>query len=268
MVSGVLMTVGAAGLLAAAMALAFLVRLRTGRSGWIDTIWSAAVGATGLLAVAAAEGGDPTRRAVAGLLVAVWSLRLAGHIGRRTRDAGDDPRYAALVEAWGDGWRRSLFLFLQAQAAAGLVLVAAIFLAARNPAPLSWFTDGAGLAIGLFGLGLEALADRQLRLWRAGVDRRGPAICAVGLWGWSRHPNYLGEMIFWAAWPLLAVDPARPGWALAAALAPMLMIHLLANVSGVPPLEAHMRRSRGAAWDAHCRRVPRLLPMPWSRRQQ
>ena len=249
-----------AALLAAAMTVAFLVRLRTGHSGWIDTIWSAAVGVAGLVAVAAAEGGDPVRRVVAGMLVAAWSLRLAGHIGRRTRHGGDDPRYAALVEGWGSSWRRSLFLFLQAQAAAGLVLVVAIFLAARNPAPLSWLVDGAALAIGLAGLGIETLADRQLRRWRAETGRSGAAICDVGLWRRSRHPNYLGEIVVWWAWPLFAFDPARPWWSLAAALAPLLMTHLLVNVSGIPPLEAHMRRTRGAAWDDHCRRVPRLLP--------
>ncbi len=246
--------------LAGAMTLAFGVRLRTGRSGWIDTIWSAAVGVAGLVAVAAAEGGDPGRRVVAGVLVAAWSLRLAGHIAGRTREGGDDPRYAALVEGWGASWRRSLFLFLQAQAAAGWVLVVAIFLAARDPAPMSWVADGLAVAIGLGGLAIEAVADRQLRQWRAAVDRRGPAICDVGLWGRSRHPNYLGEAIFWWAWPVLAFDPAQPWWGLFATLAPVLMAHLLVNVSGVPPLEAHMRRTRGAAWDEHCRRVPRLLP--------
>jgi steroid 5-alpha reductase family enzyme len=252
-----------AALVVAAMSVAFLVRLVTGRSGWIDTIWSASVGVAGLVAVAAAEGGDPLRRVVAGGLVAAWSLRLAAHIAHRTRAGGDDLRYAALIEGWGRSWRRSLFLFLQVQAAAGLVLVAAIAVAARNPAPVSWLTDGAALAVGVAGLAIEARADRQLRRWRAATG--GTAICAVGLWGWSRHPNYLGEAVFWWSWPLLAVDPARPWPALAAALAPLLMAHLLVNVSGIPPLEAHMRRTRGAAWDAHCRRVPRLLPRPCRR---
>lgn len=252
----------AAAILGSAMTAAFVVRLRTGLSGWIDTIWSAAVGAAGLVAVAMAEGGDPLRRAVAATLVAAWSLRLVGHIGRRTGEGGDDRRYAALVEEWGARWRRSLFVFLQAQAAAGVVLVAAIFLAARDPAPLSWLTDGLAVAVGMAGLSLEATADRQLRRWRATRDRSTPAICDVGLWGWSRHPNYLGEALFWWAWPLLAFDPSLPFATVAAALAPVMMAHLLANVSGIPPLEAHMRRSRGEAWDDYCRRVPRLLPWP------
>lgn len=247
-------------LLAAAMAGAFLVRLRTGRSGWIDTIWSVSIGAAGLLAVAMAEGGDPARRALAALLAAAWSLRLADHIGRRTRHGGDDPRYAALVEGWGASWRRSLFLFLQAQAAAGSVLVAAIFVAARNPTPFWWLTDGVAAAIGLTGIAIETVADRQLRRWRAEFGRAEASICAVGLWARSRHPNYLGEVIFWWAWPLFAFDPARPWWSLAAGLAPILMAHLLVNVSGIPPLEAHMRRTRGAAWNEHCRDVPMLLP--------
>jgi steroid 5-alpha reductase family enzyme len=267
MIPTLAMSVAIAGVVVAAMSLAFVVRLRTGHSGWIDTIWSAAIGAAGLLAVAAADGGDPIRRVMVGVLVAAWSLRLVAHIGRRTRHAGDDPRYAALVEGWGESWRGSLFLFLQAQAAAGLVLVAAIHLAARNPAPISWLTDGAALAVGLAGIAIETVADRQLRHWRAEVGPSGPSICAVGLWARSRHPNYLGEAIFWWAWPLFAFDPARPGWALVAALAPILMAHLLVNVSGIPPLEAHMSRTRGAAWDEYRRRVPMLLPSPGRRRR-
>jgi len=252
--------VAASAVLVAAMTCAFLVRLATGRSGWIDTIWSAAVGLAGLLAVALAGGGDPLRRAMVGAIVGLWSLRLAGHIFARTRGAGDDPRYAALVEGWGESWRRSLFGFLMAQAAAGAALAVAIGAAADKPASFPHGLDVAGIALAVFGLALETIADRQLRLWRRRRDALTPAICDVGPWAWSRHPNYLGEILFWWALPLIAVDPARPLWSLASLAAPVLMTHLLVNVSGIPPLEAHMARTRGQDWQNHCRRVPKLLP--------
>lgn len=250
----------ASAVLVAAMTFAFLVRLATGRSGWIDTIWSAAVGLAGLVAVALAGGGDPLRRATVGAIVLLWSLRLAGHILARTRGAGDDPRYAALVEGWGESWRRSLFGFLMAQAVAGAVLAVAIGSAADNRAPFASPLDFAGITLALAGLALEATADRQLRLWRRRRDAHTPAICDTGLWAWSRHPNYLGEILFWWALPLVAFDPSRPLWSLPALAAPVLMTHLLVNVSGIPPLEAHMARTRGKDWEGHRRRVPELLP--------
>jgi steroid 5-alpha reductase family enzyme len=246
----------AAALLVAAMALAFIVRLRTGRSGWIDTIWSAAVGLSGVAAVAVTPG-DPARRLLLGAVLLLWSARLAGHIGTRTHGAGDDPRYAALVAEWGDAWRGRLFWFLQAQAAAGWVLAVAVTIAAANPAPLQ-ITDALAVAIALAGIGLELTSDRQLRTWK--VAQKGRGVCDVGLWSISRHPNYLGETLFWCALPFFAFGADRLGWTLVTIAAPAMMAYLLTTVSGIPLLEAHMARTRGAAWEAYCRRVPKFLP--------
>jgi steroid 5-alpha reductase family enzyme len=262
LMTSTLITTGLLGLfLSAAMTFAFGLRLLTGRSGWIDTIWSGAVGLAGLLAVWGSLGaGISIRQACLAALIGLWSLRLAGHIGQRTMAAKDDPRYGALVAEWGPAWRWRLYLFLQAQAIAGLVLVGGVQAAALNGAPFSPLRDGLGLLIGLGGLLLEALADRQLRAWKRLPDAAKGSICDVGLWGRSRHPNYLGEIIFWCALPILAFEMAAPHLALVALAAPALMAHLLVNVSGIPPLEAHMERSRGDAWADYCRRVPRLLP--------
>lgn len=250
----------AAVLLSIAMTFAYIVRLATGRSGWIDAIWSATVGCAGLAAVGLMQEGDPLRRAVIAGLVALWSMRLAGHVLARTRGAPDDPRYAALVDGWGTGWRRSLFAFLQAQAAAGVVLTVAIASAAGNAAPFATLSDLLGLGLALGGLTIEGIADRRLRIWRATRPADRPAICDVGLWGRTRHPNYLGEILFWWGLPLLAFDPDRTYWSLLALAAPLLMTHLLVSVSGIPPLEAHMARTRGTDWQAYCRRVPKILP--------
>jgi steroid 5-alpha reductase family enzyme len=248
--------VSAALAMVVAMTLAFAVRLWTGRSGWIDTIWSAAVGVAGLVAIVLTPG-DPARRWMLGAVILLWSARLASHIGSRTHGAGDDPRYAALVAEWGENWRGRLFWFLQAQAGAGWVLAAAIAIAAANPAPPR-ITDALAVAVALLGIGLELTADRQLRAWRA--TQQGPGVCDVGLWSVSRHPNYLGETLFWGALPLFAVAPDRLGWAFVTVAAPAMMAYLLVAVSGIPLLEAHMARTRGAAWEAYCRRVPKFLP--------
>src|SRR5579863_5848415 len=129
--------------LALAMVFAWAVRLGTGQSGWMDAIWSAATGLSGIFVALTAAPASFGRPWLAAALVLSWSARLAGHIGARTRGAGDDPRYAALEREWGADFSRRLFLFLQIQAAAAWPLVAAVAIAARSPRP---FPDAFDLA--------------------------------------------------------------------------------------------------------------------------
>ncbi|MBB4449781.1 DUF1295 domain-containing protein, partial [Aliirhizobium cellulosilyticum] len=82
-------------------------------------------------------------------------------------------------------------------------------------------------------------------------------VCETGLWRYSRHPNYFFEWMFWCCWFLLA---ASPSWL--SLLAPLLMYWLLVHVSGIPPLEDHMLRSRGEKFRALQRRVNAFFPGP------
>ncbi len=104
------------------------------------------------------------------------------------------------------------------------------------------------------------MADRQLSAFAAEPANRG-RVCDRGLWAWSRHPNYLFEWLGWFAYPAIAIAPGHPegAWALAA---PAVMYLVLRHGTGVPPLEAHMLRSRGEAFRAYQARVPAFLPRP------
>jgi steroid 5-alpha reductase family enzyme len=108
----------------------------------------------------------------------------------------------------------------------------------------------------------EAIADRQLRAFKSDPANRD-AICDVGLWRWSRHPNYFFEWLLWLAYPIIAIDFAghNPyGWLSLAA--PICMYWILVHVSGIPPLEDHMLRSRGEAFRAYQKRTRPFLPLP------
>ncbi len=248
----------AAGL-AAAMAGAWLVQRLTGNSGWVDTIWSLATGAGGVAAaLIPVAGAHSARQAAVAILIALWSLRLALHIAGRARHGGDDPRYAAMAGQWGRLWPFYLFVFLEIQAAASVVLVLAVRLAAGNPAPVPAVTDMAGLALLIAAVVGESLADGQLR--RFGRTHKG-AVCDVGLWKYSRHPNYFFEWLGWCAWAVIAFDPAHPS-SLAAAAAPALMYILLVHVSGIPPLEAHMLATRGERFRAYQATTSAFVPAP------
>jgi steroid 5-alpha reductase family enzyme len=243
------------------MMAAWLVERRTGNAGWVDVIWSFGVGAFGVMGALAPISDSPTtaRQGIVAVLVAVWSLRLGLHIARRTRNGGDDPRYRHLQQQWGAAFPRRLFWFLQVQAAAALVLVLCLFVAAHNPGRLG-LSDALGIVILGFAVGGEALADRQLARFRADTANRN-RICNIGLWGRSRHPNYFFEWLAWLAYLPISINLSGHypvGWLVIAA--PLMMYWLLAHVSGIPPLEAHMLRSRGKAFEAYQARVNAFWP--------
>jgi steroid 5-alpha reductase family enzyme len=118
------------------------------------------------------------------------------------------------------------------------------------------------LAAGVFAVALagEAAADGQMRRFRADPANRG-SVLDRGLWAWSRHPNYFFQWLGWCAYPALAVQPGRPlTWL--SLTAPLVMYGLLRYVSGVPPLEAAMLRSRGEAFRDYQQRVSVFVPLP------
>lgn len=186
--------------------------------------------------------------------------RLGAHIVRRTLHGEEDPRYARLREEWGERWRSRLFLFLQIQAAAALLLAATIFLAARNPAPGLQWSDFLGVAVLLVAVFGEGLADTQLTQFRANPANRRK-VCDEGLWSLSRHPNYFFQWLGWAGYAVIAIGPSGAwSWGWLALVGPAFMYWLLVHVSGIPPLEAHMRRSRGIAFAAYADRVNAFWP--------
>jgi steroid 5-alpha reductase family enzyme len=245
------------------MAAAWWVQSKSGNSGWVDTIWSLATGAVALAGALVAPV-EPWhwRQIVVAILVACWSLRLGMHIAMRTRAVADDPRYRRLITQWGSRAPQEMFWFLQKQAMASVPLVAAVILAARNPDPVLRLQDIAATVLLITALLGEATADRQLHEFK----RRHPdpmAVCDVGLWSCSRHPNYFFEWTAWLAYPLFAIDLAgynSYGWL--ALSAPALMYWLLVHVSGIPLLEEHMLRTRGDAFRAYQRVTPAFFPWP------
>lgn len=245
--------------LSLAMTAAWAIQRKTGASGWIDTIWSFAIGIGGLAVIVAADG-TFERRVAAFLIVAIWSIRLGSHIGSRTKGGGEDPRYAKLVDEWGTKASRRLFQFLQIQALAGFILVLAVYVAASNGSQFPGILDIAGIVVAVGALGGEALSDRQLANFRKKPEAK-TEVCEEGLWRYSRHPNYFFEWLFWCVWPLLALTGSSP-WSWAALLAPALMYWLLVHASGIPPLEEHMLRSRGEKFRSLQRRVNAFFPGP------
>ena len=134
--------------------------------------------------------------------------------------------------------------------------------AAHNPDPNLRIQDLIGLATLIAIIIGEAVADRQLHAFKHAHGNRN-AVCDVGLWRWSRHPNYFFEWLLWLAYPIIAIDFAgyNPyGWL--ALAAPAIMYWVLVHLSGIPPLEDHMLRSRGDVFRAYQKRTRAFFPLP------
>jgi steroid 5-alpha reductase family enzyme len=253
--------------LCVAMMLAWALQRRLRNGGWVDVVWSFALGAGGVVyALAPVPGAAwPTpRQLLIAALVAAWWLRLGAYLFGRTRRGAEDARYARLRHEWGADFGRRMFWFLQIQAVAAALLALSMLLAARNPRPLG-ILDLTGLALLAIAIAGAAVADAQLRRFRSDPGNRD-GVCDAGLWRLSRHPNYFFEWLGWLAYPLFAIDlqgGAPLGWL--ALSGPAFMYFLLVRVSGIPPLEQHMEASRGAAYRAYQARTRPFLPLPRAR---
>lgn len=262
----ILTSIAAAALgLSALMALAWYVQYKVRNAGWSDVFWSYEMGLGGaflaLVPWDEASRAPSARQWLVAILVAIWSVRLGTHILRRTLTAAsEDARYAQFRRDWKDDFQSHMFWFLQIQALAAFVLVLSVGIAAHNPAPDIRPADILGALVLLGAIFGEGAADTQLKQFAADKANKG-RICDIGLWGWSRHPNYFFQWFGWLAYPIIAISLQYP-WGFVALSGPIFMFVLLRYLSGVPPLEEHMIRKHGGNFRAYQERVSAFFPMP------
>ncbi|HET7535122.1 MAG TPA: DUF1295 domain-containing protein [Candidatus Didemnitutus sp.] len=242
---------------AAIFAIAFALARRVNNFGIVDVVWS--LGFAPLAGLYAwASSGLPLRRTLIAAMAIMWSLRLGGHLARRVLGHLDveDARYAQLRRDWAGRFELKMFDFFQLQALLLVVLATPFLLAAANPAPALHPLELAGVVLAALAVTGEAVADAQLAAFKRNPARRGQ-VCDVGLWRWSRHPNYFFEWLVWVAFALFAL-PAPHGWL--ALGSPVLMLHFLLRVTGIPYTEAQLLRSKGDAYRRYQQRTSAFFP--------
>jgi len=250
--------------MALVMGAGWFVQRGAKNGGWTDVFWTFGTGAT--LSAAAftpfgAAPGFPWRRVFVAALVAIWSLRLGVYIARRVaRSSEEDARYAAFRQDWGADFQKRMVGLMLVQAPVSALLGLSPILAARTPRAGIGIQDVLGLIIFAGALWGEGIADGQMHAFRADPANRGK-VCDKGLWSWSRHPNYFFEAAIWIAYPVIALDLARP-FTWLSLIAPVIMFLTVRFASGVPPLEEAMLKSRGEAYRAYQQRVSVFVPLP------
>lgn len=245
-----------------AMFLGWLLQVRTRNAGVVDVIWSVCMAASALF-YASVGSGSIISRIGAAMFGGFWGFRLCMHILSRVLNEHEDGRYEYLRNHWNDN-QFKFFLFFQAQAVLTALFSLPFYAVAQNPQEGFTAWCFVGIAIWIVSVAGESIADAQLADFRKDPQNRGKT-CRVGLWRYSRHPNYFFEWMHWFTYVFLAIHAPVPIW-LFSLLGPALMLVSLMWVTGIPYTEAQALRSRGDDYRAYQRSTSMFIPwFPGSR---
>jgi steroid 5-alpha reductase family enzyme len=193
-----------------------------------------------VIGVALALGDDLDARAlIVGAMVAVWALRLGSFLFIRVRRAGKDGRF--------DEIKTNALRFFMTWTLQGLwvlltLTAALVIITGTERRSIGWLGI-VGIAVWTFGFVVEVVADLQKSAFKRDPANDGRYITS-GLWSWSRHPNYFGEIVLWTGIAIMAL-PLLSGWSWIAVISPVFVTLLLTRVSGIPMLEARAEQRWG-----------------------
>lgn len=196
------------------------------------------------------------RSVLVNVLVTVWGVRLAWHIARRNLRKPEDSRYAAWRASWNYFYLRSYVqIFLLQGVFLYIILLPVSFIHASASVPLS-LLDATGAAIWIIGFLFESISDHQLKQFLKDPAHKGK-IMDQGLWAYSRHPNYFGEVLQW--WGIFVIAASLPLGYLTI-IGPLLITFLILFVSGVPMLEK--KYAGRPDFEAYKKRTSMFVPLP------
>ena len=199
-----------------------------------------------------------TRAVVVAAMVGLWALRLGSFLFRRVRRDGRDGRFDRIKV---DPLRFFMTWTLQGLWVLLTVACALAIITGSERQSIGWVAI-VGIVVWVAGFAIEVAADQQKSAFKQDPANEGRFI-TTGVWAWSRHPNYFGEITLWTGIAIIAV-PVLSGWRWATLISPVFVVVLLTRVSGIPMLEARARKRWGdeEAFQAYTRNTSVLVPRP------
>lgn len=245
-----------------AFACFWLIQTRTKDAGVVDIYWGPGF-AVIVLTYITIQATQTVWEVILTIITICWALRLGGHIGlRHLKSTGEDRRYATMrAKGGGSFWWKSLFKVFLLQAVLMWIIASpqhAAFSITKNldqQINISFFM--LGLCLFTIGFTLETIADYQLFKFKAD-SRNNAKTMSQGLWAWSRHPNYFGEMVLWWGFGFCGFAISGVWWAF---IGPAILTFLLLRVSGVTLLEKHLLPEK-EDYEAYVKNTSAFIPLP------
>ncbi len=240
------------------MLLLWFVEERLRNASVADVGWCYAFAAV-VLWYATVVPGEPARRLLVAMMAFIYAVRLGTHVlADRVWRKTEDPRYQALRAGWGDQARIRMALYFQVQAAAVALFSLPPLLVMQNPHPPFHLWELAGIVVWGVAVTGEAIADWQLASFRSKSWNQG-RVCRVGLWYFSRHPNYFFEWLHWWSYVLMGFALPMGNWG-PTLVGPVVMGVALLKVTGIPWTEAQALATRGEEYAAYQRSTNAFFP--------
>jgi steroid 5-alpha reductase family enzyme len=238
------------------MLMLWLVHLQTGNAAIVDAGWAGGLALLGVLYAFMSEG-YWLRATLIATMAAIWGLRLALYL-LITRVVGhpEEGRYQELRRQWKTNIPLKFLLVYEFQALLCVVLSVPFLTAARNGDPRISPLEWAAVALWILAMAGEAAADSQLNKFKATPANKGHT-CQVGLWRYSRHPNYFFEWLIWVAFALFAISSTGGVWGL---ISPALILYFVLRVTGIPATEAQALRTRGEEYRRYQQTTSAFVP--------
>lgn len=231
-------------------------QLQSRNAGIVDVLWSYGIMAASVLYAISGFGSSEIRWLV-GIIGGLWFLRLGTHLALRVAAEPEDGRYRAIREHFGEKTNAFHAFFFLFQAGLVVLFSLPMWMVAQHAEPANWQMIAAVIIVAVAFVG-EYQADHQLHLFRQDPDNRGKT-CRVGLWRYSRHPNYFFEWCHWFAYPVLGIGMPGGVWLW---IAPLLMLLFLYFITGIPYTEKQALKSRGDDYRRYQQTTSAFFPMP------
>ena len=191
-------------------------------------------------------------------MILVWAVRLGSFLFWRIKKDGQDKRFIVMKTKF------TWFLLTWTLGGLWVLVTMAAGLAAltSNTTVELGILGYVGITLWLFGFAIEVIADNQKRQFKKNPNNRGRFI-TQGLWSWSQHPNYFGEITLWLGLALLTY-PVLSGWQLVTLISPIFVYLLLTRLSGIPTLDRLAKEKWGSDsnYKAYVQATSKLMLAP------
>lgn len=243
-------------ILFAYMSLWFVVSLIKKRNDVADVAWGLGFVLMTWISFFLSDASD-IRGILVGVLISIWGLRLAWHIHARNKGKAEDYRYLAWRKEWGKWFYiRSYFQVYLLQGIFLFLIVLPVLLINKSAGTALGLFDVVGVSVWLIGFFFEAVGDAQLARFIKKPENKGK-LMQDGLWAYTRHPNYFGEVTqWWGIWLVALSIPS--GWL--GIVGPITITLLILKVSGIPMLEKKMNENPDFA--EYKRKTSVFFPLP------